>query len=84
MAPYTPYLDCRYRRMVTAHPNCFSPVKQPPVSGYTTGGSVSPGAGQDVKEKKHSYPTDNKESEKTKHAHMTMEINENTTETNTN
>jgi hypothetical protein len=29
-------------------------------------------------------PTDNKESEKTKHAHMTMEIKENATKTNTN
>jgi hypothetical protein len=29
-------------------------------------------------------PTDNKESEKTKHAHMKMEINENATKTNTN
>jgi hypothetical protein len=28
--------------------------------------------------------TDNKESEKTKHAHMKMEINENATKTNTN
>jgi hypothetical protein len=29
-------------------------------------------------------PTDNKESEKTKHAHMKMEIKENATKTNTN